>query len=95
MNVAAVKRPVIKESMRIGGKKVDAEGVVPVHYPYTNEVIGTVPAMVALSFSVAVTLPVMPTVPVIVARSASVAVNAPAMGTVPVIVAVRGESDPV
>ena len=44
MNVAATKRPVIKESMRIGGKKVDAEGVVPVHYPYTNEVIGTVPA---------------------------------------------------
>ncbi len=30
--------------MRIGGRKVDAEGVVPVHYPYTNEVIGTVPA---------------------------------------------------
>jgi phosphonoacetaldehyde dehydrogenase len=44
MNVAATKRPIIKESMRIGGKKVDAEGVVPVHYPYTNEVIGTVPA---------------------------------------------------
>ena len=44
MNVAAVKRPIIKESMRIGGRKVDAEGVVPVHYPYTNEVIGTVPA---------------------------------------------------
>lgn len=44
MNVAATKRPVIKESMRIGGNKVDAEGVVPVHYPYTNEVIGTVPA---------------------------------------------------
>ena len=37
-------RPMIRESMRIGGKKVDAEGVVPVHYPYTNEVIGTVPA---------------------------------------------------
>ena len=34
----------ITESMRIGGKKVSAEGVVPVHYPYTNEVIGTVPA---------------------------------------------------
>ncbi len=34
----------IKESMRIGGKKVDADGVVPVHYPYTNEIIGTVPA---------------------------------------------------
>ena len=44
MNVAATQRPVIRESMRIGGKKVDAEGVVPVHYPYTNEVIGTVPA---------------------------------------------------
>jgi putative phosphonoacetaldehyde dehydrogenase len=44
MNVAATKRPIIKESMRIGGKKVDAEGVVPVHYPYTNEIIGTVPA---------------------------------------------------
>ncbi len=44
MNVAATKRPIIKESMRIGGNKVDAEGVVPVHYPYTNEVIGTVPA---------------------------------------------------
>jgi phosphonoacetaldehyde dehydrogenase len=33
-----------KESMRIGGKKVDADGVVPVHYPYTNEIIGSVPA---------------------------------------------------
>jgi len=44
MNVAATKRPVIKETMRIGGRKVDAEGVVPVHYPYTNEIIGTVPA---------------------------------------------------
>ena len=37
-------RTIIKESMRIGGRKVDADGVVPVHYPYTNEVIGTVPA---------------------------------------------------
>jgi putative phosphonoacetaldehyde dehydrogenase len=44
MNIPAAKRPVITESMRIGGRKVDAEGVVPVHYPYTNEVIGTVPA---------------------------------------------------
>jgi phosphonoacetaldehyde dehydrogenase len=34
----------IKESMRIGGKRVEADGVVPVHYPYTNEIIGTVPA---------------------------------------------------
>ena len=41
MNVADTKRPIIEESMRIGGKKVKAEGVVPVHYPYTNEVIGT------------------------------------------------------
>ncbi len=30
--------------MRIGGKKVSADGVVPVHYPFTNEIIGTVPA---------------------------------------------------
>ena len=37
-------RTIIKESMRIGGRKVDADGVVPVHYPYTNKVIGTVPA---------------------------------------------------
>ena len=44
MNVPATKRAVIKESMRIGGKKVDADAVVPVHYPYTNEVTGTVPA---------------------------------------------------
>ena len=36
--------PMIKEFMRIGGKKVDADDDVPVHYPYTNEVIGTVPA---------------------------------------------------
>ena len=37
-------RTVITESMRIGGKKVSAEGTVPVHYPFTNEIIGTVPA---------------------------------------------------
>ncbi len=37
-------QPIIKESMRIGGRRVDADGVVPVYYPYTNEVIGTVPA---------------------------------------------------
>ena len=30
--------------MRIAGKKVDAEKNINVHYPYTNEVIGTVPA---------------------------------------------------
>jgi len=44
MNEMVKARPVIAESMRIGGKKVDADGVVNVHYPYTNEVIGTVPA---------------------------------------------------
>ncbi|WP_373503788.1 phosphonoacetaldehyde dehydrogenase [Aestuariivirga sp.] len=44
MNAPVGARPIIRESMRIGGRKVDAEGVVPVHYPYTNEIIGTVPA---------------------------------------------------
>ncbi len=28
------------EPMRIAGRKVDADGVVNVHYPYTNAVIG-------------------------------------------------------
>ncbi|MGV6848345.1 MAG: phosphonoacetaldehyde dehydrogenase [Marinibacterium sp.] len=32
------------EGMRIGGRIVFADDVVPVHYPYTNEVVGTVPA---------------------------------------------------
>jgi phosphonoacetaldehyde dehydrogenase len=32
------------ESMRIAGKHVDTDGVIDVHYPYTGEVIGTVPA---------------------------------------------------
>ena len=32
------------KSMRIAGKKVDAEKNINVHYPYTNEIIGTVPA---------------------------------------------------
>ncbi|MDM7852253.1 phosphonoacetaldehyde dehydrogenase [Pseudochrobactrum kiredjianiae] len=32
------------EPMRIAGKKVDADVVFDVHYPYTNAVIGTVPA---------------------------------------------------
>ena len=30
--------------MRIAGRKVDSKERVPVHYPYTNEVIGSVPA---------------------------------------------------
>ena len=32
------------EPMRIAGKKVDAENVIQVEYPYTGEIIGTVPA---------------------------------------------------
>ncbi len=32
------------EGMRIGGEIVFTDDVVPVHYPYTDEVIGTVPA---------------------------------------------------
>ena len=32
------------QSMRIAGKKVDAENVIEVEYPYTVEIIGTVPA---------------------------------------------------
>ena len=31
------------ESMRIAGKKVDTEKVIEVEYPYTGEIIGTVP----------------------------------------------------
>ncbi len=37
-------KPIKIEAMRIGGKKVSTERVVNVHYPYTNEIIGTVPA---------------------------------------------------
>lgn len=32
------------DQMRIGGEKVDTEARIEVRYPYTNEVIGTVPA---------------------------------------------------
>ena len=32
------------EGMRIGGDVVFTDDTVPVHYPYTNEVVGTVPA---------------------------------------------------
>jgi len=34
----------IVEAMRIGGEKVSTKEVIEVRYPYTNEVIGTVPA---------------------------------------------------
>ena len=33
-----------REAMRIGGQKVTAGDVIEVRYPYTDEVIGTVPA---------------------------------------------------
>ena len=35
---------IIKESMRIAGKKVDTDKVINVQYPFTDNVIGTVPA---------------------------------------------------
>jgi phosphonoacetaldehyde dehydrogenase len=44
MNVIEQGRRVQAESMRIAGKRVDCEAVIEVHYPYTGEVIGTVPA---------------------------------------------------
>ena len=43
MNDSTVNK-VRHEPMRIAGKKVDADNVIEVHYPYTGEVIGTVPA---------------------------------------------------
>ncbi len=43
MNIAT-KPDIRREAMRIGGRKVDAADVIEVRYPYTNEVIGTVPA---------------------------------------------------
>lgn len=44
MNEMSAPRAVIAEAMRIGGRKVSAPDVIEVRYPYTNEVIGTVPA---------------------------------------------------
>ncbi len=44
MNQISKARPIIKEAMRIGGEKISTKDVVEVRYPYTNEVIGTVPA---------------------------------------------------
>jgi len=37
-------KPIGHQSMRIAGRKVDADDVINVHYPYTEEIIGTVPA---------------------------------------------------
>ena len=44
MNRMNTHRAVREEGMRIGGKKIFADDVIEVRYPYTNEVIGTVPA---------------------------------------------------
>ncbi|UVC09479.1 phosphonoacetaldehyde dehydrogenase [Rhizobium sp. TH2] len=44
MNRPETSIKVRHEPMRIAGKKVDAEGVVEVRYPYTDTVVGTVPA---------------------------------------------------
>jgi phosphonoacetaldehyde dehydrogenase len=39
-----MSKHIIREAMRIGGEKVHTDRVVEVRYPYTNELIGTVPA---------------------------------------------------
>ena len=46
MSLAAARThaTVRHEPMRIAGRKVEAEGVIEVRYPYTDEVVGTVPA---------------------------------------------------
>lgn len=44
MNEMPKGHTIIAESMRIGGKKVSTKEVIEVRYPYTNAVIGTVPA---------------------------------------------------
>ncbi|TFG88145.1 MAG: phosphonoacetaldehyde dehydrogenase [Hyphomicrobiales bacterium] len=44
MNKSKTEFTIRHEPMRIAGRKVDADGVIEVHYPYTNAVIGTVPA---------------------------------------------------
>jgi phosphonoacetaldehyde dehydrogenase len=43
MNIP-VKPPLRREAMRIAGKRVETDGVVEVFNPYTDEVVGTVPA---------------------------------------------------
>jgi len=48
MNLAQAVTPAVRhEPMRIAGRKVDADGVIEVRYPYTGAVIGTVPAGMA------------------------------------------------
>ena len=38
-----LKNDIRHEGMRIGGEKFLTEKVIEVKYPYTNEVVGTVP----------------------------------------------------
>jgi len=42
--MSGTERTIRREAMRIGGEKVTTKDVVEVLYPYTDEVIGTVPA---------------------------------------------------
>ncbi len=44
MNKPEAPIKVRHEPMRIAGRKVDADATLDVHYPYTNAVVGTVPA---------------------------------------------------
>ena len=44
MNTPLASREVIAGAMRIGGRKVTTPDAIEVRYPYTEEVIGTVPA---------------------------------------------------
>ena len=39
-----MEKKIISEAMRIAGKKVNFEKTIDVEYPFTGEVIGTVPA---------------------------------------------------
>lgn len=39
-----VQQKIRHDAMRIGGEKIKTDAVVDVRYPYTNEIIGTVPA---------------------------------------------------
>lgn len=42
--MAVLETEIRHEGMRIGNEVVFTDAVIPVHYPYTNEVVGTVPA---------------------------------------------------
>ena len=39
-----MQKKIINEAMRIAGKKINFEKTIDVEYPFTGEVIGTVPA---------------------------------------------------